>query len=40
MSLSANIFDLLGRGYLGTAKNDLLRGNVDAIDIFDAKVRI
>ncbi len=40
MNLSANIFELLGDAYLGTAKNDLLRGNVDALDLFDAKVRV
>lgn len=40
MNLTANIFELLGDKYIGTAPNDLLKGNVDFIDMFDAKVRI
>lgn len=40
MNLTANIFDLLGSLYCGTASNNLLKGPVGFIDIFDARVRL
>ncbi len=40
LKITANIFDLLGGAYLGTAKNSLFRSPCGLLDLFDAVAKV
>lgn len=39
VKLTANLFDLYGSAYMGTAKNNLYKGNCGSLDVFDYHIK-